>query len=462
MSFVTIRRYPAAADSERQARRTRLQIEQRKYPTEAIIKSWMDASLRVNEDYQRGSEWTLKQKQALIDSVYRAYPLPPLFLHEIRAEGLGGTSIRFDIVDGQQRIRALADFYKSSFPLLKSDDRSLHLPDSLRKEPAPWGGYNFSNLPSDLQRKFLSAELNCYVIHGADNADEIRDLFIRLQSGTALSRQQVRDAWPGKVGPFIETLAGKLQKRPALGFFRFADQRGQGTDEDGIDDYEQDRQFCAQLLCLFLARERDRKAQQGVTAADLDQLYHDNTDFDSRGPSAEKFLKVVGVATVIAETASGLSAPNGSKKKKHRKAVLFACFQLIQDLIDSKNFRFDQSAYKTLAAHILNAPPPSGKTVSGPAIASYFELWKATLAEIGPRLDARRAFTREETEHMLIKQGQKCAICGRAADLEDCEGDHFPTPFALGGPTSAENCRAVHKKCHPRGIAALADRKTID
>jgi hypothetical protein len=43
---------------------------------------------------------------------------------------------------------------------------------------------------------------------------EIRDLFIRLQSGTALTRQQIRDAWPGNLGPYVERLAGKLDRVP--------------------------------------------------------------------------------------------------------------------------------------------------------------------------------------------------------------------------------------------------------
>lgn len=42
--------------------------------------------------------------------------------------------------------------------------------------------------------------------------DEVRDLFIRLQARTPLTPQQVRDAWPGNVSPYIELLAGKLSR----------------------------------------------------------------------------------------------------------------------------------------------------------------------------------------------------------------------------------------------------------
>ena len=78
-----------------------------------LVKTWKSGSLTRNDEYQRGAAWSLAQMQGLVDSVFRCYPIPPLFLHEIRDEGLNGEVIsRYEIVDGQQRIRAL-DLYLS-------------------------------------------------------------------------------------------------------------------------------------------------------------------------------------------------------------------------------------------------------------------------------------------------------------------------------------------------------------
>jgi hypothetical protein len=55
---------------------------------------------------------------------------------------------------------------------------------------------NFNQLEASTQQKFLEALVPVVVIDGVDTPDKIRDLFIRLQAGTALTRQQVRDAWP--------------------------------------------------------------------------------------------------------------------------------------------------------------------------------------------------------------------------------------------------------------------------
>ena len=119
----------------------------------------------------------------------------------------------------------------------------------------------------------------------------MRDLFIRLQSGTALSRQQIRDAWPGTVGPFIERLAGKMDREPDVSLFQQIDRRGTRSEEDS-DPYDSDRQFCAQLFCLFLARESDYHAQQSIGANDLDKVYHENTTFDANGQTAKRFRKL--------------------------------------------------------------------------------------------------------------------------------------------------------------------------
>ena len=80
-----------------------------KYTIQDLVSAWKNRSLQINEEYQRGASWTTVQMQALVDSVFRKYPIPPIFLHEIRAKGLGSeTATRYEIVDGQQRIRALA------------------------------------------------------------------------------------------------------------------------------------------------------------------------------------------------------------------------------------------------------------------------------------------------------------------------------------------------------------------
>ena len=327
------------------------------FTVEEIAGAWSNSSLKANPEYQRGLAWKAHQQQALIDSIFRHYPIPPLFLHEITAKGLGGhKSVRYDVVDGQQRIRALADFLGDKYQLLNPDDKKLRLPNSLRSTPAPWGKKRFSELDAALQDQLTQRKLDVFVITGVEHEDEIRDLFIRLQSGTALSRQQIRDAWPGNVGPYIERLAGKMDRTPAIDFSKFADKRGERS-EDERDPYMADRQFCAQLLCLFLARQSDPCIAQSIGANDLDKLYHENTELDPTGESAQKFETALKHTTKVCSVALELEVegPRG-RKKKFTKLNLISTFSLIQDLSRNPLFVINRRFYEQVAPQLCASP----------------------------------------------------------------------------------------------------------
>src|SRR5689334_10634051 len=102
------------------------------WTVENLTKSWMAGEMRRNPEYQRGARWSPPQKQSLIDSVFRDYPIPPIFLQEITTIGLKGPSSVYEIVDGQQRILALSEFAGDAFETLDAKDRKLRLPNSLR------------------------------------------------------------------------------------------------------------------------------------------------------------------------------------------------------------------------------------------------------------------------------------------------------------------------------------------
>jgi len=426
-----------------------------KFTTDELVSAWKDGSLKINEEYQRGASWTTSQMQGLIDSIFRRYPIPPIFLHELRTKGLGGhEATRYEIVDGQQRIRALAEFHSGNFALLEASDKRLRLPNSLRDIPAPWGKRRFSDLSETLRKELETQQLDVFLITQVTNPDEVRDLFIRLQSGTALTRQQIRDAWPGTIGPFIERLAGKLHRAPEILLFHQIDRRGSRS-EDDHDRFDSDRQFCAQLLCLFLARESDPKAQQSIRADDLDKVYHQFTTFNTVGPTAARFEDILRLTSevFISATMKTISSKDRTKMK-FRKLDVIATFLLIQDLSRSEYFKFDKSFTRKLAAHILadKDAPVVGKSTSGPIIAKYYEAWRVKIIdEIGIRLDPKRLFDDTDRQAIYKRDEGKCQICGEVVEPEQAEYDHYPTPHALGGKTVVDNGRLVHATCHPRG-----------
>lgn len=110
------------------------------WTVEDLTRSWIAGEMRSNPEYQRGAKWSLPQRQSLIDSVFRLYPVPPMFLQEITKRGLKGDSSVYEIVDGQPRIVSLSNFVKGFFETLDANDPKLRLPNSLRTGLALWGG----------------------------------------------------------------------------------------------------------------------------------------------------------------------------------------------------------------------------------------------------------------------------------------------------------------------------------
>lgn len=277
---------------------------------------------------------------------------------------------------------------------------------------------------------------------------------------------------PFPTGPYIEGLAGKLDRKPTIALFRQVDKRGSRV-EDDRDQYDPDRQFCAQLLCLFLARERNPGAEQSIGADELDKLYHDNTVFPADGPSARRFAMVlehttqVFIHTLLKNVSAkfNLTSPfptspiqTASKfRKKFKKLDIIATVFLIQDLTHLPNMKLDLSFYRKLAHHLSAEQEvgAGGKSTSGPTIARYYAEWRKTNPDIGIHLDQKRCFDDGQKILMLQRQNGRCLVCGEELVLEEAEGDHYPVPHRLGGPTTLENGRLVHKnECHPRGRPA--------
>ena len=85
---------------------------------------WSKAKkLKLNPDFQRGSVWSPPARVFLIDTILRGLPIPKIYLRTTTdIETM--TSIR-DVVDGQQRLRAILDFSEKSLINGNNSDHSV-------------------------------------------------------------------------------------------------------------------------------------------------------------------------------------------------------------------------------------------------------------------------------------------------------------------------------------------------
>lgn len=99
--------------------------------------------LEINETFQRRSIWKPAAKTYLIDSILRGYPIPKMYFRSI-VDPTTQSSVR-EVVDGQQRLRAIFDFADDK---LRLNSRANEL-----------SGLRYSDLDGDLQEAFLSYTL---------------------------------------------------------------------------------------------------------------------------------------------------------------------------------------------------------------------------------------------------------------------------------------------------------------
>ncbi|MEP3350129.1 MAG: DUF262 domain-containing protein [Marinomonas sp.] len=213
-------------------------------------------------DYQRPPAWSKKQKQLLIDSILREYDIPKMYWRSVDRED----GIKFEVIDGQQRLRAIWEFQAGEYALSRDIDPINGLDCS---------GKKYSDLDFDMGVAFDSYVIDVAIIEEAtqnEQEDEVRDMFLRLQNGTTLKAQEKRNAMPGQMRDFVKLIATHK-------FFencKFSNAR-----------YTFDH-VAAQMICIEAAG-----GPANVRDSDLVRLYKENTSFDANGKIASKVTKVL-------------------------------------------------------------------------------------------------------------------------------------------------------------------------
>lgn len=242
------------------------------------------------KEFQRGPKWSPSRKKLYVDSLLRGYPSPAFYFHCNQPDAIirHDSRIHFGVVDGQQRLDALGDFGNGAWSLLRSPAAgpggSRHFPVETVSDPAPeWCGLRYEEFSDDLKRRFVSITLPVIVVKTTDLA-VVRDLFIRLRAGTALSAQERRDAWPGEFPEFIKRVGGHPHGGEGLRLFDLV---------RGRDDAH--RRLAAQVLLLWSYWCVAGDDFHDVTSERVDDLYRQRVDFDDASVESRRFRKLLTV-----------------------------------------------------------------------------------------------------------------------------------------------------------------------
>lgn len=176
----------------------------------------------LNPDFQRDFVWDDTKQSKLIESTLMRIPLPVFYL----AEDSDG---RVVVVDGLQRLRTFQRYLNDELVLrgLKGNSEDLN-------------GKKFSQLPAKLQNRIEDTQLILYLIDSKVPDRARLDIFERVNSGVALSRQQMRNCL--YLGPATRWLG--IRARSEV----FLEATGRSLNSRTMRDREAINRFCGFYL----------------------------------------------------------------------------------------------------------------------------------------------------------------------------------------------------------------------
>lgn len=369
-----------------------------------------------------------------------------------------------EIIDGQQRIQALFEFAEGAFVLFDPvrDEHEAKFPTFIKDAPCSWARLNYQHLDEELRLTFENTDLAVVKITGTNN--EARDLFIRLQAGLPLNRQETRDAWPGQFTDFVLRLGGKpdVARYPGHAFFRRVLRMKPEADRGKT------RQLAAQIAILYFNRRwKGIDFFSDVNAKAIDDFYYQNIDF-SQGADADRLLQVLDKLNELF---------GDGKRPKMRGHEAMHLVLLVDSLWDEYTRGWENTLPKArdqFAMELAHASKEKDSDDPGDYWTRYGQ-WTRTNSDRGDRIkirhafymakmlealeplqpkDAKRRYGAAEREFVYFRDGKRCAVCAAEVQWEEAEIHHV-VEHQQGGGTTLENGVLVHEKCHPKGIAAV-------
>lgn len=153
--------------------------------------------LNLHPEYQRRLVWDKNKKSLFIESLLLNIPIPPIFLYEWEYS-------RYEVMDGQQRLSSIIDFYENKFKL------------SGLEQWSDLNGKTFSELPPLLKRALDRRRISAIVILAESASDDEtrnklrRFVFERLNTGgQKLNAHELRNClFAGPFNDLVIELAG--------------------------------------------------------------------------------------------------------------------------------------------------------------------------------------------------------------------------------------------------------------
>lgn len=219
------------------------------FKIEDLITLYEKKEINLEPPYQRKDIWAPRDKKLLINSIQRGYPIQNFYIQKMDKG--------FDMVDGQQRTRAIVGYYKDLFP---SEEKIF-----------------FKDLKSPDKKHFLTYRLEIAAITKLEEGEIIEDFYSRVNStGKRLNRPELKKAeyFDTKFLELIQEIA-ELKELEDLDLF-----------SSGALRRMIDMDFISELLALIKSGITEKKLE-------VDKLFENDISKSDRSFLLTKFKEIL-------------------------------------------------------------------------------------------------------------------------------------------------------------------------
>ncbi|OBI49791.1 hypothetical protein A5707_16385 [Mycobacterium kyorinense] len=415
----------------------------------SILTEITSGSIDISPKWQRRDIWSEKKKAALIESIFFNLPLPLFYLADA-ARTIDGEEIPYrEVVDGQQRLRAIRDFYNGDL-LMPKDSAVAGLENKKFKELSPKRQAFFTQFKLSTATIPLKTEVGKH------------ELFRRLnQNPTTLTAQELRNA--DNTGPYLDLL---IESAKGL------------NDLLRITEANYKRMKDVEFLTRLVAFARSGPAQ--FPNKKLDKFLNEEMKTGA-SKSPEERVQLIARVTKALERVNSVFGEfrfrpfrivDGKSNDGEWASTLNRPLMEVQaySFLDHSTYGFSDAASFDKALHenrldlIENArrlhtlndrfnDTLQRGTTGKPNVEYRFERYRAmvryTFEEV-PDGKKRRFFTRQQKHNIwdkLAPVDRKCPECFGDLSFENSDVDHIQ-PWAEGGETVEENGQLLHPACN--------------
>lgn len=388
---------------------------------------------------QTGPRWSPNQRQLFIDSILRQYDIPKLYLRRISR-----SHYQWEVIDGQQRLRAIWDFFRGDYQLSKDADTVNNIEIS---------GKKYDELDEDLIEIFEAYPLHCIVFD--ETPDEVIDeIFIRLNNGVPLNSAEKRNAISGAMRDFVKQL---VTAHPF-----FATSVGFKNKRYSYDE------VLAQMTLVEL-----NGGPCTVGHPQLRDMYEKKRTFNTDTAKAKR------VSTVLNFLAKGFSKKTGELSKVNVLSLYILASELLAKFAISAKYQEFGQWFLDFEARRREDETRDADQRDSDLMQYQLFLSQATASQTALKhrhtvlmsdlllnipnlelLDPQRSFDYYQRIAIFRKYDGKCANPDSNPDCQvTCEWDNFHAdhivPWSAGGKTTVANGQLLCAKCNLAKAAAL-------